>query len=85
MRGVTEKLKLPALVHLAIAGVVSTCTLLLTQGLISNRTAKLVSGLGAIWIPIGYLLLVGMMELARARVTAARILNGQPTQNRLIS
>ena len=72
----TNKLKLPALVHLGIAAVSASAGLLFTQGFISNRTEKLVAGLGVIWIPIGYLILVGMLELARARVAAAHIIKG---------
>lgn len=72
--------KLPAIVHFAIAGVSSTSALLLSQGLIDNRTEKLVAGLGAIWIPIAYLILVALFRLAGARETAARILSGQPTR-----
>jgi hypothetical protein len=72
--------KLPAIVHFCIAAVVSTASLLLSQGFIDNRTEKLVAGLGAIWIPIAYLILVALFRLAGARETAARIMSGQPTR-----
>src|SRR5438105_3598587 len=49
---------LPPLVHYLIAAVSCTAALLFTQSLIDNRTEKLVTGLGSIWIPIGYLVLV---------------------------
>jgi hypothetical protein len=73
---------LPPLVHYLIAAVSTSASLLATQALISNRTEKLVTGLAAIWVPLGYLLLVGLWKLAHARVTAARINAGQPTTPR---
>jgi hypothetical protein len=72
--------KLPPFVHYLIAAVSATAALLATQALIDNRTEKLVTGLGAIWIPIGYLLLVSVWKLSHGRVTAARIIAGQPSQ-----
>ncbi len=73
-------LDVPPLVHLLVAGVSTTAALLLTQSLISNRTEKLVTGLAAIWLPLGYLVLVGILHLAHARVTSARITSGLPTK-----
>ena len=73
----------PPLVALLIAGASSAAALFVTQGLISNRTEKLVTGLASILIPLGYLVLTGVVHHAQARVTAARIMMSQPTTQHL--
>jgi hypothetical protein len=75
-------LKAP-LLQFGVSAVTATASLALTQDLISNRTEKLISGLASIWFPILYLVLVMVMHVSQARVTAARINAGQPTTPRL--
>lgn len=77
---VIDILKVPPGVHVLVAAVSATAALLATQSLISNNTEKLVTGLGSIWLPLGYLGIVGLIHLKEARVHAARIMAGQPTQ-----
>lgn len=72
--------EVPAGAQVLVAAVSSTVGLLLSQSLISNSVAKLVTGMAAIWIPLGYLGVVAILHLAHSRVVAARISMGQPVQ-----
>jgi hypothetical protein len=72
--------KLPPLVQYVITAISSAVALLATQGLIDNRWEKLVTGLASILIPLGYLVYAAVVHASNARVTAARIISGQPTQ-----
>lgn len=75
----SKLLNVPPIVHVLVAAVTASVSLLATQALISNGTEKLVTGLAAIWIPLGYLGIIAVLHFTNARVTAARITAGQPT------
>lgn len=74
-----ELVKVHPFVHVLGTAVAAATALFATQGLITNSTEKLVTGLAAIFLPVAYLLLVGLLHLAHARVTASRIAVGLPT------
>jgi hypothetical protein len=62
-----------------LTGTVTIAGLLFTQGIIDNRTEKLVTGIAVVVIPLGAQLANAIHHLAGARVTAARIIAGLPT------
>lgn len=64
---------IPPVVSYLIAAVIAIAGLLLGQGLIDNRTEKLVEGLASVGIPMVFVLANTLIHLATARVTAARI------------
>lgn len=75
--------KLPPFVQYLVSVVIEIVVLLLSLGYIQNRTEKLIAGLAAIVIPAVWFISQAIWNLAHARVTAARILAGQPTSPRL--
>jgi len=71
--------KTPPIVQYLITAVTTATALFVTQGLVDNRTEKLVTGLASILIPLGYLLLVSVLHAKDGRITSARITAGLPT------
>lgn len=75
--------RIPPAVQYAITAIGSLVSLFATQGLITNANEKLIAGTASIVIPLAYIILVAALHAANARVTAARIMAGQPTTPRI--
>jgi hypothetical protein len=70
----------PAMPDITPAQIVSTILavlgLLVTQGLVTNHTEKLIGGLASILVPVAWQIADAIIRHGRAKIAAAQIANG---------